>query len=235
MAPPLAIAHRGDPYAARENTLAAFAAAVHAGADMVEIDVRRTADGAVVVLHDPTLERLWGLGRQVAELTLAEVRALGGGDCRIPELAEVLAAVRAPLMVDFTEEEVVEPALAAIVAAGALDRALFAGGNVSGHRLLRSLAPEARIALTWTSAGPPPEALLDELAAELLNPCFELVEPELVAAVHERGIGVSTWTVDAPAEMARVLDAGVDAVVTNRVGALVALLADRDAVGGARC
>ncbi|MGZ4352292.1 MAG: glycerophosphodiester phosphodiesterase [Gaiellaceae bacterium] len=232
---PLAIAHRGDPYAFRENTLPAFAAAVRAGADMVEIDVRRMADGAVVVLHDPTLERLWGLARPVAELTLAEVRAVGGRDGRIPELREVLDVVRVPLMVDFTEEDVVEPALAAIVAADALDRALFSGGNVAGHRLLRSLAPEARIALTWTSAEPVPDALLDELAAEFLNPCFELVEPELVAAMHDRGTGVSTWTVDAPGEMARVLDAGVDAVVTNRTAALVALLAERDAVGGARC
>lgn len=232
---PLAIAHRGDPYAFRENTLPAFAAALRAGADMVEIDIRLTADGAVVVLHDPTLERLWGLARPVAELTLAEVRGVGGRDGRIPELREVLETVQAPLMVDFTEADVVEPALEAIVAAGALDRALFAGENAAGHRLLRSLAPEARIALTWTTGGAPPEALLDELAAEFLNPSFELVEPELVAAMHERGTGVSTWTVDAPGEMARVLDAGVDAVITNRVGALVALLADRDAVGGARC
>lgn len=232
---PLAIAHRGDPYAFRENTLPALAAAVRAGADMVEIDIRRTADGAVVVLHDPTLERLWGLARPVAELTLAEVRGLGGRDGRIPELREVLEVVQAPLMVDFTEADVVEPALEAVVAAGALDRALFAGGNVAGHRLLRSLAPAARIALTWTSAEPVPDALLDELAAEFLNPCFELVEPELVAAMRDRGTGVSTWTVDAPGEMARVLDAGVDAVVTNRVGALVALLADRDAVEGAWC
>ena len=111
---PLAIAHRGDPYAFRENTLAAFAAAVRAGADMVEIDVRRTADGAVVVLHDPTLERLWGIPRAVAELTLDEVQggaataAAGSRSSR-----EVLEAVRAPLMVDYTDGDVVEPALEA--------------------------------------------------------------------------------------------------------------------------
>jgi glycerophosphoryl diester phosphodiesterase len=232
---PLAIAHRGDPYAFRENTLPALTAAVRAGADMVEIDVRRTADGAAVVLHDPTLERLWGVPRHVAELTLAEVRGVSGGDRRIPELGEVLETVRAPLMVDFAEEDVAEPALEVVLGAGALDRALFSGGNVAGHRLLRSLAPEARIALTWESPEPPAEALLIELAPEFLNPCRELVDSDLVEAMHGCGIGVSTWTVDAPAEMARVLDSGVDAVVTNRVGALVALLGERDPARGARC
>jgi glycerophosphoryl diester phosphodiesterase len=223
----LAIAHRGDPFAHRENTLDAFAAAVDAGADMVEIDVRRTVDGGVVVLHDPTLERLWGVARHVDELTLAEIEEACAGDLRIPQLDEVLAAVQAPLMVDYSREDVVEPALAEIVAAGALERVLFSGGNVDAHRRLRALSPDARIALTWTEWTPPPAALLDELAPEYLNPERTLLEPDLVAAMHDCGLGVSTWTIDDPAEMARALDLGVDAVVTNRVGALVALMAER--------
>jgi glycerophosphoryl diester phosphodiesterase len=227
---PLAIAHRGDPVACRENTLAAFAAAVEAGADMVEIDVRRTADGAVVVLHDPTLERLWGSARALADTSLAEVRALGEGDCRIPELAEVLDAVPAPLMVDFTEADVVEPALAAIREACAHERVLFSGANVEGHRLLRALEPAARIALTWPRGERPSAALLDELGAEFLNPYRELVGPALVAEMHARGTGVSVWTVDEPAEMARLLELGADAVITNRIGELVELV-----VGAAAC
>lgn len=223
----LAIAHRGDPFAHRENTLDAFAAAVGAGADMVEIDVRRTADGGVVVLHDPTLERLWGVARHVHELTLAEIEEACAGDLRIPQLDEVLAAVPVPLMVDYTQEDVVEPALAGVVGAGALERVLFSGGNVDGHRRLRALAPDARIALTWAEWKLPSAALLEELAPEYLNPERSLLEPELVAAMHECGLGVSTWTIDEPAEMARALDLGVDAVVTNRVGALVALIAER--------
>jgi glycerophosphoryl diester phosphodiesterase len=228
---PLAIAHRGDPVACRENTLAAFAAAVRAGADMVEIDVRRTADGAVAVLHDPTLERLWGSPLALAAATLAEVRALGVDDCRIPELADVLAAVAAPLMVDFEETDVVEPALQAIREAGALERVLFSGGNVEGHRLVRALEPRARIALTWARGERPSERLLDELAVELLNPHRELVEPALVAEMHARGTGVSVWTVDEPGEMARLIDVGVDAVITNRIGALVGLLEPVEAAG----
>jgi glycerophosphoryl diester phosphodiesterase len=232
---PLAIAHRGDPYAFRENTLDALTAAEQAGADMVEIDVRRTADGAVVLLHDLTLERLWGSPRSVASLTLAEVRAMGDGDCRIPELREVLDAVRGQLMVDYKETEVAEVALEAIVQADALDRALFAGGNVAGHRRIRALAPQARIALTWTSAEPAPPRLLDELEVEYLNPRCELVDQELVETMHDRGYSVSTWTVDDTGEMTRLLDLGVDAVITNRIATLVSLLAERSPCEEAAC
>jgi glycerophosphoryl diester phosphodiesterase len=223
----LAIAHRGDPYRFRENTLEALVAAERAGADMVEIDVRRTADGAVVVVHDATLERLWDDPRAVAKLALAEVRATGVDGCRIPELREVLEAVRAPLMVDYTDADVAEPALRAIVGAGALDRVLFAGENLAGHRRIRALAPGARIALTWTDGDASPAALLDELAAEYLNPCRELVTRGLIDATHARGLSLSTWTVDEPEEMTRLLDLGVDAVITNRVADLVSLLAER--------
>ncbi len=75
----VAIAHRGEPVGHRENTLPAFAAAVALGADMVEIDLRRTRDGAIVVLHDQTLERLWGLEASVGDVDLAEVRGARRG------------------------------------------------------------------------------------------------------------------------------------------------------------
>jgi glycerophosphoryl diester phosphodiesterase len=217
---PVAIAHRGDPIAARENTLAAFAAALRQGADMVELDLRRTADGEIVVLHDPTLSRLWGVEREVTELDLASVQELGGGDERIPTLRRVLREVDIPLMVDFTGGDVVEGALEVVREVDATSRSLFVSGNVGALRTLRSLAPEARIGLTWVKPEPPPFPLLDELGAEYWNPMFRLVTAEWVAEVHDRGLKVSTWTVDKPRHMARVIAAGVDAIVSNRIGAL---------------
>jgi glycerophosphoryl diester phosphodiesterase len=219
----LSIAHRGDWSSAPENTLEAFAAAQRAGAGMIELDVRLTADSAVAVLHDPTLDRVWGVGGAVAETTRVALRELGP----IPELAEVFSAVDLPVMVDYTMADVVEPALEAIEGAGALDRVLFSGGNIAGHRRIRELAPDARIALTWEDRMPPPDALLDELRPDYFNPPYHLVEPGLVASMHERGLRVSTWTVDSQAEMTRVLDAGVDAVISNRIAELVRVLTCR--------
>jgi glycerophosphoryl diester phosphodiesterase len=219
-----AIAHRGDPRAARENTLPAFAAAAAAGADWVELDLRRTRDGEIVVLHDQTLERLWGLDASVGDLEAEEVTALGQGDERIPTLGQLLAAVELPLMVDFTRLEVVEGALAAVQTAGAMARAQFVTGNVPALQLLRGLSGRARIGLTWTEGTEPPLGLLAELGAECWNPWSGLVTAEGVAAVHAAGLLVSCWTVDDEAEMARVVGAGVDAVVSNRIGRLLRFL-----------
>jgi glycerophosphoryl diester phosphodiesterase len=216
----LAIAHRGDPVAARENTLPAFAAAVAQGADMVEIDLRRTRDGEIVVLHDPTLARMWGLERNVTDLDLSALTDLGRGTERIPTYREVLAQVEVPLMVDFTGGDVVEGAVVATRQAGAMERALFVTGNVRALRRLRELASEARIGLTWIEPEPPPPALLQELDAEYWNPMFRLITPERVADVHRLGRKVSTWTVDKPRHMTRVMEAGVDAIVSNRIGEL---------------
>jgi glycerophosphoryl diester phosphodiesterase len=224
--PVLAIAHRGDPVGHRENTLLAFAAALALGADMLELDLRRTADGAIVVLHDQSLLRLWELDASVGDLDLAEVARLGEGDVRIPTLRQVLDAVppEVELMVDFTRREVVAGALDQTLSAGALDRCLFVTGNVEALRLLRGLSGRARLGLTWTEGSDPPLGLLDELGAECWNPMSSFVTAEGVAAVHEAGLRVSTWTVDTPEDMARVTADGVDAVVSNRVAELVEFL-----------
>ena len=221
------IAHRGDSVGARENTPAAFASAVALGADMVELDLRRTRDGTIVVLHDQSLLRLWGVDASVGELDWAEVAGLRSGDdedSRIPLLSEVLQALPLPLMVDFTRREVVEGALTAVEAAGALERSLFVTGNVPALRLLRGLSGEARLGLTWTEAGDVPVAVLEELKAEYWNPMSMLVRPDAVETVHEMGLQVSCWTVDDPEEMGRVCSTGVDAVVTNRVAQLLRFL-----------
>ena len=216
----IAIAHRGDPQGERENTLASFAAAVRQGADMIELDLRRTRDGVIVVLHDETLGRLWDVDRSVADLDLAALREIGHADVRIPTLAEALHHVDVPLMVDFTETEVVEGAVDAVRAADAMARSLFVTWNVDALRTLRALAPEARIGLTWIEQDPPSPTLLLELGAEFWNPMFRLATPDRVNAVHDLGLKVSTWTVDEPRHMARVSEAGVDAIVSNRIADL---------------
>jgi glycerophosphoryl diester phosphodiesterase len=224
----IAIAHRGDPIGQRENTLPAFEAAERQGADMVELDLQRTADGVIVVLHDPTLLRLWGVDRAVADLDLVQIEAMGEGRERVPTLRQVLAHCAIPFMVDFTSEVVVPGALDAVREADALDRSLFVTGHVGALRSLRSLSAEARIGLTWIEREPPPPSLLLELGAEFWNPYFRLATPDRVAAVHDLGIKVSAWTVDEARHMARLADAGVDAMVSNRIADLRRFLASAD-------
>jgi glycerophosphoryl diester phosphodiesterase len=220
-----AIAHRGDPVHERENTLPAFSAAVAQGADWVEIDLRRTRDGDIVVLHDQSLDRLWGRDQSVGELDYADVAALGEGACRIPALRDLLAHVDVPLMVDFTRREVVPGAVDAVREAGAMARSLFVTGNVPALKMVRERAPEARLGLTWIEGDEPPLALLEELAAEYWNPMHVFVTAAGVDAAHEAGRKVSTWTVDTHEDMARMADAGIDAIVSNQVADLVRFVA----------
>lgn len=222
----LAIAHRGDPLAHRENTLPAFAAAVADGADMIEIDLRRTADGRVVVLHDAGLDRMWETPRRVAELTRDEVCALG-----IPDLEQALVAIPqdVQVMLDYEDEDVAEPALADVLAADCLSRVVFSGDCFAGHRTIRRLAPTARIAATWDNEAPCPDELLDDLAAEFYNPSGNVLgrDPAAIERMHARGTQVSVWTIDERSDMELFIGLGVDAIITNRVATLVELLAAR--------
>ena len=222
-AAPLTIAHRGGPVPHRENTLEAFASAVGLGASMVELDTKLTSDGHVVVLHDKSLERLWGVRREVQSLSWDEVRAVRSGGYCIPDLAQVLAAVPLPVMVDVPSSAVLEASLAAAEGAGAAGRCVFAG-HTAALRRLRRLRPAARIALSWDDRRLPTPELLAEVRPELFNPHWRLATPSVIERMHAAGIGVSVWTVDHPWLIGGVLRAGVDAIITNRTERVLAAI-----------
>ncbi|MBC2879706.1 MULTISPECIES: glycerophosphodiester phosphodiesterase [Streptomyces] len=218
-----AVAHRGDPYVHRENTLPSIRSARRAGAAAVEIDVRLTRDGVPVLLHDATLRRLWGHDRALASVTADELRALTGGG--VPTLREALADDGpGRLFVDLPDPSAASAAVAEVHAAGAAGRVYYCGGTDS-MREVRRADPEAEIALTRTTLNPPPAALLAAVRPHWLNYRFGLVSPELVARHHADGYLVSAWTADTRRSMRRLLAADVDSITTNRVGTLRALLA----------
>ena len=205
------------------NTLQGFQSAAALGADMIELDCQLTIDGHVVVVHDKTLTKPWGVPRPVAALAWREVSAIRRQGYRIPELAEVLSLVQLPVMVDVPSLAVLEPALAVAEAANAMDRCLFAGHTGALVRL-RKLAPSARIALSWDKPVLPSLELLAKTKPEWFNPYWRLASAGVVKQMHAEGFGVCVWTVDRRRDMKRVLRAGVDAVITNQTARLVSLL-----------
>ncbi|MCX5208669.1 glycerophosphodiester phosphodiesterase [Kitasatospora sp. NBC_00240] len=227
----LAVAHRGDPYRHRENTLRSVASALAAGADAVEVDVRLTRDGVPVLLHDATLERLWGDPRRVGSVTLDQLDAVGAGDLRVPTLTAALKAVAdtpaARLLIDLDDAAPAAAARAAVVGLGLADRVAWCG-PVAAMLAVRELDPGAEIALTWTQPRLPAAALLADLRPHYVNPPFGLVDPEFVAGAHEAGLAVSTWTADLRRTMRRLRRAGVDSITSNRIAVL------RSVLGGAR-
>ncbi|MCX4744661.1 glycerophosphodiester phosphodiesterase [Kitasatospora sp. NBC_01287] len=228
---PLAVAHRGDPYRFRENTLPSVAAALAAGADAVEVDVRLTRDGVPMLLHDSTLKRLWGLDRPLHALTAEKLAAqrFEGGE-RVPTLAEALQLVAehpsARLMIDLDDPAPAAAAWQAVSERRAADRVLFCG-PATALLAVRALAPEVPLALTWERPGLPVAALLADLRPRYLNPPFGLVDQALVDRAAQAGLAVSTWTVDRRRTMRRMRAAGVASVTSNRIGLLRSVLDGR--------
>ncbi|WP_225800115.1 glycerophosphodiester phosphodiesterase [Streptomyces sp. NK15101] len=218
------VGHRGDPYRVRENTLPSIASAIERGADAVEVDVRLTKDGVPVLLHDDTLKRLWGHDLPLAGLTHERLRELTRGE--VPTLRDaLLAAGDRRLMLDLPggNEDSVRRIVGTVRECGAGERVYYCAGSVAMLQV-RAADPAAEIALTWTTLAPPRPVLLDAVRPRWLNYRFGLVSRELTARVHRDGLLVSTWTADTARTMRKLILTGVDAITTNRVDTLAALL-----------
>ncbi|OKJ03261.1 glycerophosphodiester phosphodiesterase [Kitasatospora sp. CB01950] len=218
-----AVAHRGEPYQHRENTLPAVGAALAAGADAVEVDVQLTRDGVPVLLHDRTLERLWNDPRPINRVTAEQLAEVAAPGLRIPTLAETLTAVAQTdgrqLLIDLDDAQPAAATWRTVSDLGLADRVAFCG-PVLAMLAVRELAPQAEISLTWNRPQLPKQRLLEELRPTYLNPPFGLVDERLVATVHDAGLALATWTVDLRRTMRRMLDLGVDSLTSNRVALL---------------
>ncbi|MFE6335765.1 glycerophosphodiester phosphodiesterase [Streptomyces sp. NPDC057806] len=219
-----AVAHRGDPYLFRENTLDSLRSALRRGADAVEVDVRLTRDGTPVLLHDESLKRLWELDRPLRSLSADELLGHTGGG--VPTLAEALAATDGHrVMLDLpgrpdlrTARRIVD----AVREAGASDRVYYCAG-APAMLAVRAADPAAEIALTWTTLAPPRPALLEAVRPRWLNYRFGLVDRALAERVHRGGHLLSVWTPDTRRSMRRLIALGVDSITTNRIDTLLAV------------
>jgi fructose-1,6-bisphosphatase/inositol monophosphatase family enzyme/glycerophosphoryl diester phosphodiesterase len=248
MRPVQTCAHRGNSNVYRENTLPAIRSAIAAGADFVEIDVRVTADDQVIVLHDATLERLWGLPSAVSDVTLEQVRSLGGADERPPLLSEVIElfdGAPSTLLIDMDDPTLAEPAYRVVAsvlsasvlsasvlsASGATSAAPGAGdpasrtavawcGDIDGMRTIRRLDAGARIWMPWDSPTAPTADDIGDLAPERINTEFLTMTRQLAEQIHALGYGITVWTVDDESSMRWAQRIGVDTVTTNRLGRL---------------
>ncbi len=247
MTRPLVIAHRGDSAHRPENTLASFAGALEVGAEIVELDVQLTADGHVIVIHDPTLDRTTTGRGDVSRLTLAEVRAVSAGypdrfgtayaGERVPTFGEVLGLLRdrARALVEIKTESVTDDAEGGIEArvADEVRRAGMAGDVALisfDHRAvqrLRSLAPAIpRGQLFGRCTADEVLGQASEAGCEIVMPHKGQLTDALAERVHEAGLELATWVVDEPAELKLLARFGLYGVASNRPGVLLEALAN---------
>lgn len=233
LTPVTAVAHRGDPYRARENTLLSIRSALERGADAVEIDVRVTRDGVPVLLHDATLERLWGHDLRLDRLTHQDLTELTAGS--VPTLREALLLAGAHrLMLDLpgSTDDSVRRTVGVVRECGAAERVYYCAGPEAMLRV-RAADPSAEIAMTWTTLAPPRAALLDAVRPRWLNYRFGLVSRELTERNHRDGLLVSAWTADTGRTMRRLIRMGVDSLTTNRIDVLHKVIRNSSATRGA--
>ena len=228
MIPPLRIAHRGASGRglAPENTLAAFEKALDIGVDMLEIDVRVTGDGQLIVLHDPSLDRTTDCEGIVREMGLDEIRQADAGDGeRVPILREVfdLARNRAPILLEIKSDFIAERVVQAIADAQIEEQVVVQSFNPQTVERVKRLAPHLPSSLLIGELPTTPSRVrarrlvsqVLEVGANTLSIWHATLTPSLIEEMRKRGIAVWAWTVDEEITMRDLAMMGVQGVVTN--------------------
>lgn len=242
---PRVLAHRGLPLKAPENTLLSFLNALAIGAAYLETDVHASKDGIAVLSHDVDLMRLTGQPTRVRDLTMAQLKEVDLGEGQtFSSLAEALDAFPdARFNIDIKSPDAVLPTVQAVIAAGAADRVLVTSFNGQRRRTALRLLPNVA---TSTAA---PNFAVALLAGKLrLLPIMRLAlrgahavqvpqrafgmaitTRRMVRRLHEVGVEVHVWTINDVQVMTRLLDVGVDGLVTDRADLAIELIERRRA------
>jgi len=241
--------HRGARAMRPENTLPAFAYAIAAGADALEMDVAVTRDDAVVVSHEPKLNR------PIRDLTLEEVERWDCGStpnkrfpkqtlvpgARIPTLDQVLdLAERGRFLFNieiksFPERPALTPppehfselVFQAIRRHKLQHRAIVQSFDFRTLHAMRKLAPEIRLAALYVGSPKSFHSIAREAGADMVAPYHALVSARRVRAAHSEGLQVVPWTANSPRQWKRLIAAQVDAIITDDPGGLIAYLRER--------
>ncbi|MFZ1754804.1 MAG: glycerophosphodiester phosphodiesterase family protein [Caldilineaceae bacterium] len=234
----LAIAHRGDSAHAPENTLAAFRSAIEAGADMLEMDVQRSADGHLVVIHDTTVDRTTNGSGRVADLTLAQLQALDAGNGeQIPSFAQVLELAgetsialmpeaKSPARYPGIEQEIAQ----ALDAAGYGERAVVQSFDAASLARLHEAAPALPLCALYglgyfnLSREQPGNAGAVCPMAEMV-----LLYPWMIRQAHDEGRKVYIWfgALAHPWTVRLLVEFGADGVIADDPGLVLAVLRSR--------
>lgn len=235
---PLAFAHRGGAGDWPENTMPAFEGAVALDYRYVETDVHVTSDGVLVAFHDESLDRVTDRAGLIRELPWSEVAAARvDGREPIPLLEDILGTwPDLRVNIDPKHDSSVGPLVDAIRRTGALERVCI--GSFSDRRLARvrtelgprlctSLGPKGIAKLKAASFGAPGSLPAPCAQVPVRSGRVTVTDARFVRGAHRLGMQVHVWTIDDPAEMRRLLDLGVDGIMTDRPALLREVLEER--------
>ena len=219
MANILKISHRGASAYEPENTLRAIKQALGYAVDMVEIDVRETKDGQIMVIHDETLERTTNGRGYVHQMTYNELSKLDAGKGeRIPTLQEVIDLVkgRVGLVVELKGSGTTDKVARILAENNFADQTLVTSFIHPAVKRIKELNPQLRTGVIFRSAPIKPSQLALDANANALFPYYKYVTTQMIEDAHGNYLTVNVWTVDTREEIEYYVRMGVDGVVTNK-------------------
>lgn len=214
----LSIGHRGAAGHAPENTLRAIQQGIALGVDFVEIDVRRTADGALVILHDETVNRTTDGKGRIERLSLQEIKALNAGNNEtIPTLEDALKAVagRAGLLLELKVKGMAQQAVEAVQRVAFTDPVIYASFLHDELIQVRTFAPNAPLMALFGRLPRNPVVSAVRHGASHVGLRHDTATHRLVDACHRAGLLVCVYTADNPRDIQHGLSLGVDGVISN--------------------
>ncbi len=224
---PIVVAHRGAMGYAPENTLVAMKKAIEMKAEYSELDVQETKDGKIILLHDKTLKRTGNRDLNIWELNYDDLKDIEVGEWfseefkgePIPTLEEVINLVKGKMKLNIElkankhEKMLAERALQVVIDNNFLDQVVFTSFKFDEIRRLRAINKEAKVGYIFSRMPTSVDVFSEDV--DMLSAKYKLVDEEFMSKARAAGKEVAVWTVNKPEDMRRMIELGVDAIITN--------------------
>lgn len=223
----LVVAHRGASGYAPENTLSAMKKAMEMQADMSELDAQETADGKIILLHDNTTKRTGKKDLNIWELNYSDLKDIEVGEWfseeykgePIPTLKEVIDLVKGKMKLNIElkankhEKMLAERSLKVVMDNDFLDQVVFTSFKFDEIRKIRAINKEAKVGYIFGKLPQDVDVFSEDI--DLLSANYKTVDADFMKKAKAAGMEVAVWTVNKPEDMKRMIEIGVDQIITN--------------------
>ncbi|MCL5877173.1 MAG: glycerophosphodiester phosphodiesterase [Candidatus Bathyarchaeota archaeon] len=213
----LRVGHRGAKAYAPENTLASFRKALEIGVDAVELDVRKTRDGELVVMHDADVKRTTNGKGLVSDLTLSQIKAFSSEGEMVPTLGEALDFLggKVKVVIELKEQGCEEQVLAEVQKRSMEKDVVISSFLEDALKTVRDLNADIPTGLIYAKHSNPLKAAL-ALKANYLLPLYRFTHTANVQKAHQNGLKVIVWTINTPEEVVEYAKKGVDGIASDK-------------------
>jgi len=212
----LKVGHRGARAYETENTLESFGTAIKLGANAIELDIRQSGDGRLIVCHDDNLKKIFGIDAPVGKSSLKELKDMTGG--RIATLEQSLQFIgrkAAKILVELKESGYEKKVLEKISEQNLDDRVIVVSFHEEALAAARKLSGKVETGLIYVRSKNPVETAL-MLNAQYLVPLYRFIHTRDVERAHKNGLKVIVWTINTREEIHEFVAKGVDGIATDK-------------------